>query len=87
MLTNVSGRALDDANLTLTCVDCTFKATYAVGVDLSAGTTNTTCVQNATNSCFILANVTLNFTIVDFEQTASLEVALGSGFSKALNWT
>lgn len=78
---------LNGLNIQLTCVDCTFKSNVTVGVDFVITLDNSTCVPSPTQNCFGLTTMNTNFTIVDLEQDANLEVFLGDAISRAGNYT
>lgn len=79
--------ALADTDIQLTCVDCVFKSNFSVGVDFDVTLGNASCTVTPDESCFTLTKANMNFTVLEFEQTANLEVFLGQQFSKELNFS
>ncbi|KAJ3553812.1 hypothetical protein NM688_g3420 [Phlebia brevispora] len=78
---------LDGLNIQLTCVDCTLKSNFSIGVDFEIDLTNTSCVPSFTQNCFGLTVANMNFTVVDLEQDANLEIFLGDQFTHSGNYT
>ena len=77
---------LDTLDFQLTCVDCVFKSNFSVGVDFEIDLGNSSCITSDA-SCYNLTKAGMNFTVLEFEQSANLEVFLGQNFSKTLNYT
>ena len=78
---------LSGLDIQLTCVDCGFKSNFSIGVDFVITLDNPTCVPSPTQNCFGLTTMNTNFTVIDLEQDASLEVFLGNSISRAGNYT
>ncbi|KAF7794879.1 hypothetical protein EIP86_006022 [Pleurotus ostreatoroseus] len=78
---------LSGLDIQLTCVDCGFKSNFSIGVDFVITLDNPTCVPSPTQNCFGLTTMNTDFTVIDLEQDASLEVFLGNSISRAGNYT
>ncbi|KAJ3555713.1 hypothetical protein NM688_g2422 [Phlebia brevispora] len=76
---------LGDVDLQLTCVDCSFSSNMSIAFDIQY-TVNASCLDSNA-SCFTLNKAGFNVTILEFDQVANLEVALGDEFSYSANWT
>ena len=78
---------LDGVDIELTCVDCVFKSNFSIGIDFVVDLGNVSCIVSPEDQCFTLTNATMNFTVLEFEQSANLEVFLGADFEKSFNFT
>lgn len=71
----------------LTCVDCGFKGNFSVGIDFEIQLGDILCIFQTDEDCFSVTKAALNFTVLEFEQSANLEVFVGQEFRRSLNWT
>lgn len=66
---------------------CIFKSNFSVGVEIDVDLGNASCVVTPDEPCFTLNKASMNFTVLEFEQSANLEVFMGGEFNKDINYT
>lgn len=77
---------LTDAEIALTCIDCTMKSNVSIGMDFAVDIANASCIVDSETQCFTFSRAAMNFTVQEFEQGAALEVFVGKELNAGTNY-
>ena len=77
---------LNDADLNITCVDCSFNYNFSLDMDFEMDLGNSTCVSSSSGDCVTITKAAMNVTVVELEQSTDLEIAIGKPFSQNVTY-